>query len=331
MKHPPTRLREYQVRHFAAEDLDKVIRLVRETIDACYPAVYPAEAIECFKEYHSEAHVVEDAREGYTVVVEVDRRIIGTGTLLGGKVRRVFVHPAYQHLGFGKLIMRVLEERAAAKGVHAIGLSSSLVSKGFYNRLGYATEKRDSFPVGNGKELIHYAMARDLDGTALIVPAEGESRLAAFRSLCEEYAGSLEFDLGFQGFEEEMRGLPGDYARPFGNVLLALWRGEPAGCVALRPLDDRACEMKRLFVRPAQRRQGIGRELAREAIDEARRIGYQWMRLDTAPGMNEAQALYRSLGFRTAAPYYPNPIPGARYMELEVGAFGENKGRGTGG
>ena len=320
MKRPPTRLREYHVRDFAAEDLDEVRRLVCATIDACYPDAYPAEAIEYFKQYHSQAHVVDDAGEGYALVVEVDQRIIGTGTLLGANVRRVFVHPAYQHQGFGKLIMRVLEERAWAEGVQAVDLSSSLVSKRFYDRFGYATEKKGSFPVRNGQELVYYAMVKDLARTALIVRGEGERRLAEFRALCEEYAASLDFDLDFQGFEAEMRGLPGDYARPYGNVLLALRQGEPVGCVALRRLDDRACEMKRLFVRPARRRQGIGRELAREAIDEARRIGYQWMRLDTAPGMNEAQALYRSLGFSAAAPYYHNPIPGARYLEREIGA-----------
>ena len=319
MRSPPTKLREYNVRDFAAEDLDEVRRLVCGTIDACYRDVYPPEAIDYFKEYHSQAHILEDAAEGYTVVVEADRRIIGTGTLLAASVRRVFVDPACQHQGFGNLIMRILEQRAAAEGVRAIALSSSITAKRFYDRLGYAAEGEDLLPVQGDERLVYYPMVKNFDERALIVRVEGESRVAEFRALCEEYAASLEFGLEFQGFEEEMRALPGDYARPYGNMLLAVRQGEPVGCAALRPLDDRACEMKRFFVRPAHRRQGIGRELAREAIDEARRIGYQWMRLHTAPGMKAAQALYRSLGFRSAAPYYPNPIPGATYMEREVG------------
>lgn len=134
-----------------------------------------------------------------------------------------------------------------------------------------------------------------------------------------EYATSLNFSLCFQNFDHELAALPGDYAPPDGRLLLGEFKGELAGCVALHRLDRETCEMKRLYLRPKFRGEGIGRALAERIIAEARTIGYKAMRLDTVePVMKNAVQLYRDLGFREIAPYRSNPIAGALYMELEL-------------
>ena len=138
------------------------------------------------------------------------------------------------------------------------------------------------------------------------------------RRLFKEYASTLGVDLCFQDFENELKELPGEYSEPNGCILLAYHDSALAGCVALRPLSSEICEMKRMYVRPTFREQGIGRILAQDVIKEARRRGYRKMRLDSLPTMREAQALYRSLRFTEINPYRPNPIQGAVFMELEL-------------
>src|SRR6266496_3401552 len=119
--------------------------------------------------------------------------------------------------------------------------------------------------------------------------------------------------------EQELAGLPGDYAPPQGRLLLAEYEHQLAGCVALHKLEPHICEMKRLYLRPAFRGRGLGRALADRIITEARQIGYARMRLDTVePVMKDAVAMYRNLGFQEVAPYRPNPIAGAMYMELKL-------------
>ena len=141
---------------------------------------------------------------------------------------------------------------------------------------------------------------------------------ATARDLLVEYQRGLRVDLGFQAFDDELATLPGRYARPSGRLLLANDGDTVLGVAALRALDGADCEMKRLYVRPAGRGLGVGRLLAATLIDEARLAGYRRMLLDTLPGMAQAQALYRSMGFREIAPYCQNPIAGTLYMAFDL-------------
>jgi len=155
-------------------------------------------------------------------------------------------------------------------------------------------------------------------GGVNIIAAQTPHQIHETRRLFREYEQFLAVDLCFQNFEEELAGLPGKYAAPEGALLIAIDGQESAGCVALRKLEDGVCEMKRLFIRPVYRKQGLGRVLARRIIEEAGLLGYKWMRLDTLERLTEAMRLYESLGFRRINPYYENPLPDVVYWELKL-------------
>ena len=148
----------------------------------------------------------------------------------------------------------------------------------------------------------------------------GADDLETARRLIEEYVDSLGIDLGFQEIDRELAEFPGAYSPPGGCIVLAFAGAAPAGCVAVRPLEDDCCEMKRLYVQPAYRGHGTGRALAVAAIEAARELGYGRMRLDTQPEMDAARGLYRSLGFGEIEAYRYNPTPGTAYMELDLRA-----------
>jgi ribosomal protein S18 acetylase RimI-like enzyme len=151
-----------------------------------------------------------------------------------------------------------------------------------------------------------------------IIRAVSREELSAVRELMREYADSLGVDLSYQGFDRELESLPGDYAPPCGALLLAMAGREVAGWVAVRPLAEKFCEMKRLYVRPAGRSTGLGKRLVEAALDHARRAGHGFIRLDTLPTMSAARHLYASLGFRAIAPYYPSPIAGTAFLQLDL-------------
>ena len=140
----------------------------------------------------------------------------------------------------------------------------------------------------------------------------------AVRALLREYQAEIGVDLCFQGFDAELAGLPGAYVEPKGLLLCAQADGHPVGCIALRPVDCETAEMKRLFVRPTHRGKGLARALVVELIRRARDLGYSRICLDTLPGMERAQALYASLGFRDIPAYIHNPVAGTRYMGLSL-------------
>lgn len=146
--------------------------------------------------------------------------------------------------------------------------------------------------------------------------ATEQDRIEEVRTLFLEYAASLNVDLCFQDFKAELLGLPGKYAPPGGTLILAYAREEAVGCAALRKLTDEICEMKRLYVKAGMRGMGIGRGLAERIIEQAARLMYRSVRLDTLPTMETAQSLYRSMGFQQIAPYVYNPVEGTIFMEL---------------
>lgn len=158
--------------------------------------------------------------------------------------------------------------------------------------------------------------------TILLTTPQTTSDLDGLRDLFRIYAQSLTVDLCFQNFEEELLSLPGEYASPRGALLLATVDGAYAGCCALRPIDGvdypNACEMKRLFVQPAYRGLGLGRQLAEAILDAARLAGYDCVLLDTLDDMESARALYEDLGFEDIPPYYFNPIAGAHYLKADL-------------
>jgi len=150
------------IRPFGPQDLHALKRLIDSTIDVSYAGVYPPRAIEFFKSHHSAENILQDAGQGFTIVLEADGEVLATGTLLAGEVRRMFVAPDSQRRGLGRLIMRALEQRAKDNGIFRITLHSSLVARTFYEGLGFAVTEEEALPVGEGQQLEYFLMSKEL-------------------------------------------------------------------------------------------------------------------------------------------------------------------------
>ena len=150
------------IRKFENSDLDAVSGLIQNTIDICYLDVYPKEAVRFFKDWHCDESVLKDAKEGYMIVLEVDNRIIGTGTVVGDEIKRVFVELAFQKNGLGMFLMQKLEEKALSAGIDVVKLDATLLAKKFYDLLSYVTLKETFLEVENGKKLDYYKMQKSL-------------------------------------------------------------------------------------------------------------------------------------------------------------------------
>jgi GNAT superfamily N-acetyltransferase len=153
-----------------------------------------------------------------------------------------------------------------------------------------------------------------LSGQVVLRQAATPELIATARDLFREYALALGIDLEYQGFAAELAMLPAPYVPPRGVLFIAYVEGEVAGCAALRPLQEGDAEMKRLYVRPAFRKTGLGGLLVGAIIDAARQAGFHTLRLDTLPCMTSAQALYRRRGFVETLPYTDKYLPGTRFM-----------------
>jgi ribosomal protein S18 acetylase RimI-like enzyme len=151
-----------------------------------------------------------------------------------------------------------------------------------------------------------------------IIQATTPGQIEQARTLIREYTDGLGIDLSFQELAQELADFPGAYAPPGGRLWLALDGAEAAGCIGIRPLEPGACEMKRLYIRPAWRGHGLGRRLVEAALEQARAMGYSAMCLDTLPQMGAAIRMYEAFGFQRIEPYYANPIPGALFFKLRL-------------
>ncbi|MFH0847648.1 MAG: GNAT family N-acetyltransferase [Chloroflexota bacterium] len=156
---------DIQIIQMTEADLQSVYELVQNTIQVSYYKVYPVEAIEFFKNHHRKENILNDSIAGYTAIAESNGQILGTGTLLGTNVRRVFVNPTHQHKGIGKLIVYELERKAELEGLFTLDLSSSLVSRQFWESVGFVLSKEDFLPVRNGKKLLFYEMVKTMRGS----------------------------------------------------------------------------------------------------------------------------------------------------------------------
>jgi len=215
-----------------------------------------------------------------------------------------------------EVAVRVFRSRAAADPVLVARLEGGgLLS---YRKPDGSHVHTLNTPAGLARKLAQLGI--DLDRSLSIAQVESPEELQQVRQLFVEYQQELGVDLCFQGFEAELRGLPGAYSPPAGALLLAREGEQVVGGVGLRPLKEAegGCEMKRLYVRPAFRGRGHGRTLAEAVVEEARRAGYAVMRLDSLRRLGEALALYRGMGFREVAPYCHNPLEDVVYMELKL-------------
>ncbi|MBN9696541.1 MAG: carbonate dehydratase [Zoogloea sp.] len=161
--------------------------------------------------------------------------------------------------------------------------------------------------------------------TLRVLGSDDHAEIEHVRQFFRNYAGWLGVDLGYQNFSEEMASLPGAYSAPAGRLFFAEVDGRPAGCIGIRPATDGVCEMKRLYVEPELRGNGVGRELALAAIKAAKALGYRKMMLDTLPAMRIAVKLYRELGFKEAPAYYPTPIEGTMFLALDLENWSESE------
>lgn len=155
-------LNDIIIRKFHKKEAELLYRMVRDSIDISYRGAYSPEAVNYFKKYHSKGDIIRDASQGYTVIADCNGEILGTGTLLGTNIRRVYVNPLHQHEGIGKLIVAVLEKKALSKMIKAIDLEASLVSKRFWESCGFIIESEDFIPLGNGQKLNYYNMVKTI-------------------------------------------------------------------------------------------------------------------------------------------------------------------------
>jgi len=244
----------------------------------------------------------------------------------GALLDNLHIHPNHKGLGLGSALTAraanwVLAQRPQS-GLYLWVYEQNHQAREFYEKLGGTKVEKLLKKTVEGKQVstLRYVWTelKPLTVMSRILLAEGDDDLRQIRELFLEYADSLGVDLEFQNFKQEIVNLPGDYNPPKGRLLLLLSDNQPAGCVGLRAISSTVCEMKRLYVRQPFRGLGLGKLLAERIIQEARKIGYNSMLLDTLPTMTQARQLYAQLGFQETKPYRFNPVPGTAFMSLDL-------------
>ena len=152
---------DVKLRQFEGADLEPLLKMIWDTIDVCYRPAYSDEAITHWEDEHNETEILKDAAEGSILIAELDGAMIGTGTLLTERIKRVYVDPALQGKGLGKMIMLELENKAKDNGINEIRLYASIPAKKFYDAIGYNTYSED-FIMIKGKRLDYYNMNKEI-------------------------------------------------------------------------------------------------------------------------------------------------------------------------
>jgi L-amino acid N-acyltransferase YncA len=292
------------IRKFNSSDLPAIKAFVNHTIDVCYTRVYPQEAVRFFKDWHSNEKILSDSREGYIIVLEQKGRVIGTGTLVGDEIKRVFVEPSFQKQGFGRAIMRKLEEKAGSLGVAEVKLDASLPSKRFYDLLRYTTLEETFLEVENNKRLHYYKMVKRLtnENTTnimdIIVEKMRRENWSDVRNIYQEG-----IDTGNATFETEVpEWKEWDKSHLRNCRLAAKVQGQVVGWVVLSPVSGRCCysgvaEVS-LYVKVSARGRGIGKALLQEVIRQSEAAGI-WTLQGCSFRENAASlALQKACGFR---------------------------------
>ena len=312
---------------------DDSVAAITELLHTAY-APLAAMGFKYLATHQDEAMTRRRLQSGISIVAELDGAIVGTVTLRAPNAEsrcawylqpgvwsfgQFAVRPDLQRNGLGEKLMHAIEQRALQHRAAELALDTAegathLVR--WYERLGFRFIQHVSWEETNYRSVV---MSKRL--AAHITHATTPDDIAAIRSLFKEYAAWLQIDLSYQGFAEELATLPGCYAAPRGCLLLVTVNDQPAGCVALRPIGEKTCEMKRLFVRESFHGRGLGRALAQRVIAEARDAGYATMVLDTLPFMQNAIRLYEALEFKRRAAYYDSPLQETVFMELRLGGI----------
>jgi GNAT superfamily N-acetyltransferase len=292
--------KDIHIRRFRKRDLAAVKELIYNTIDICYSAAYPKEAIKLFKEYHCGENILKGAADGWTIVLEKNNRVIGTGTIIDDHIMRVFMNPKFQKHGLGKLIMRKLEEKAISTGVRAVKLDASLPSKKFYDSLGYATSEATYLEVENGKRLNYYKMNKRLMSVTQIDNCREDDFGQVFKLLEQLWPAQTLNKKRLRGvFKQGLKSKFQCYvcARIEGNVVgfvsltikNSLWQHGYVGHI-----DE-------LIVDTEYRSRGIGSQLLEHIAKLAKKKCCRRIELDSAFERKDAHKFYERNGFENRA------------------------------